>query len=73
MADEIDATADRMDNELALTVANTCRIAAAIPKGHPGECFFCGEDFARVVEVTDPRSGERVDSCGRCRDARRIP
>ena len=72
MADEIDATADRMDNELALTIANTCRIAAEIPKGYPGECFFCGEDFARVVEVTDPRSGERVDSCGRCRDARGI-
>ena len=47
-------------------------LAAAIPKGYPGECFFCGEEFARVVEVTDPRSGERVDSCGRCRDARGI-
>lgn len=47
MADEIDATADRMDNELSLILANTSR-------------------------VTDPRSGERVDSCGRCRDARGI-
>lgn len=72
MADEIDATADRMDNELALTIANTCRIAATIPKGYPGDCFFCGETFARVVEVRDPQTGEPVDSCGRCRDRRGI-
>lgn len=72
MADEIDATADRIENEVSFTVGELCLKAAAIPAGYPGECFFCGEEFARVVEVTDPRSGERVDSCGRCRDARGI-
>lgn len=72
MADEIDATADRMDNELALTVANTCRMAAAMPKGKAGECFFCGEHFARVVEVRDPQTDDKVDACGRCRDRRGI-
>lgn len=73
MADEIDATADRMDNELALTVRDACRVAAAIPKGQPGECHYCGEHFARVVTVTDPASGDKVESCGRCRDRRGIP
>lgn len=72
MADEIDATTERIEAELGFIVAKACQKAAAIPKGKPGECFFCGETFARVVEVTDPQTGERVDSCGRCRDKRGI-
>lgn len=31
-----------------------------------------GYEAVVFIEVTDPRSGERVDSCGRCRDARGI-
>lgn len=46
--------------------------AFAIQPTRTGECDFCGEHFARVVEVTDPRTGEVVESCGRCRDRRGI-
>lgn len=72
MADEIDATTERVEKETSLFVANACRIAANIPKGHPGDCFFCGEEFSRVVEVKDPQTGDTVDACGRCRDRRGI-
>lgn len=72
MADEIDVTTERMDNELSLILANASRLAAAIPKGYPGDCYFCGESFSRVVKVIDPRTDNYVDSCGRCRDARGI-
>lgn len=53
-------------------VSKQRRKAAAIPAGRPGECFFCGEHFARVVEVRDPQTGDKVDACGRCRDRRGI-
>lgn len=53
-------------------VGELCRKAAAIPAGRSGECDFCGEHFARVVEVTHPHTGEVVESCGRCRDRRGI-
>lgn len=72
MADEIDATNDRMENETALLVADVSRKAACIPQGKPGECWYCGEEFSRVVEVTDPVTFDKVDSCGRCRDKRGI-
>ena len=73
MADEIDMTQDRIDNETALLVNDVCRCAAAIPQGEPGECYYCGEHFARVVVVTDPKTEDSVSSCGRCRDHRGIP
>lgn len=72
MADEVDQTADRIESEQSFTVGELRRKAAAIPEGRPGECDFCGEHFARVVEVTDPQTGEAVESCARCRDQRGI-
>ena len=36
--------------------------AAAIPKGEPGECSYCGEVFTRIVN----------DACGACRDKYRL-
>lgn len=70
MPDFIDETVERVDKETALIVGDLCKRAAMIPKGEPGECFYCGEDFARVVEVMDPATYETVCSCGRCRDKR---
>lgn len=70
MADEVDATAERMEKESALIEADMRRKAADIPKGEPGECWYCGEEFARVVEVIDPATENKVCSCGRCRDKR---
>jgi hypothetical protein len=72
MSDEIDATNERMEKESALIEADMRRKATEIPKGAPGECYFCGEDFARVVEVIDPVTEAKVCSCGRCRDRRGI-
>jgi len=66
VADEIDATNERIEKETALFEAEARRQAAEIPKGEPGECFYCGEHFARVVYIPS------VDecACGRCRDKR---
>lgn len=66
VADEIDVTNDRLENETALVLADVCRKAAAIPAGQPGECSLCGEYFARVVLV------ESVGDycCAKCRDRR---
>lgn len=66
MADEIDVTNDRVESETALLVADVSRKAATIPTGQPGDCFYCGEHFARVVYVESV--GE--ECCGRCRDKR---
>lgn len=66
MADEIDATDERITAEKEFTVRNVCAAAQAIPKGEPGECFLCGEYLARVVFVESV--GELC--CGGCRDKR---
>lgn len=66
MADEIDVTNDRVENETALLVADVTRKAAMIPKGEPGECFYCGEYFARVVFIASINEC----ACGKCRDKR---
>lgn len=66
MADEIDATNDRIEKESALFEAEVRRQAAQIPKGEAGECHYCGEYFARVVYV----ESVEVHACGRCRDKR---
>ena len=66
MADEIDATNDRIETEMTFLVADACRRAAMIPAGEPGECFLCGEYFARVVFIAS--IGESC--CGKCRDKR---
>ena len=66
MADEVDCTNERIENETALIVADVTRKAASIPKGEPGECSLCGEWFARVVFVASINDC----ACGRCRDKR---
>jgi hypothetical protein len=66
MADEVDKTADRMESEAALVEADMRRKAQEIPQGQPGECFYCGEEFSRVVFVTSISEF----CCGRCRDKR---
>lgn len=70
MTDEVEMTAERMEKEEALLVGDIQRKAKLIPKGEPGECYYCGEEFARVVEVVDPATYDKVCSCGRCRDKR---
>ncbi len=66
MADEVDATNDRIETETALLVADVSRKAAMIPTGEPGECFLCGEYFARVVFIASINES----CCGKCRDKR---
>lgn len=66
MADEVDATNDRIERETALLVSDAVRKAVLIPNGEPGESFYCGEHFARVVFIAS--INECV--CGRCRDKR---
>ena len=68
MSDDVDATNDRIEKETALFVSDAVRKAAMIPAGQPGECYYCGESFARVVMVASV--GELV--CGCCRDRRRL-
>lgn len=69
MADEVDKTADRIELEEALIVGDICRKAQSIPTGYPGECYFCGEEKARVVFVAIVEQ----DVCGACRDKRKLP
>jgi len=66
MSDEIDATNERVEKESALIVGDICRRAQEIPKGQPGECFQCGEYFARVVFI----ESHNALFCARCRDKR---
>lgn len=66
MADDIDATNDRIEVETTLLVTDACRRAAAIPAGEEGDCYYCGEHFTRVVFV----QSEGQFACGRCRDKR---
>ena len=44
-------------------VQNVRNAALNIPIGEPGECFYCGETFSRLINK----------ACGRCRDARKLP
>lgn len=58
MADEIDLQSIRDAVELDAAVAAVRAKAAEIPKGVAGECEYCGEYFARIVN----------GHCARCRD-----
>lgn len=73
MADEVDQTNARIETETALVVAEICRCANCVPSGQPGECYYCGEWFARVVTVEDSATESPVEACGKCRDARHLP
>ena len=70
MADEIDITNERVESETALLVADAARKAASIPKGYAGECFYCGEEKARVIPVFIEATQQQEDVCGGCRDKR---
>jgi hypothetical protein len=70
MADEIDAADERETFELEARTKNICAKAAQFETGHPGECYFCGEEKQRVIQVE--YHGGRMDACGRCRDLRGI-
>lgn len=54
--------ADTADRAITATteaaVATARNRAAAMPRGEPGTCKGCGEDFTRLVDGL----------CGRCRD-----
>lgn len=58
MADEIDTTNDRIMRENERLLQDVRDKANNIPVGEPGECVFCGEYNARLVE----------NICSPCRD-----
>lgn len=62
MADICDITDERVQVSLDADIAAIQRAAAAIPKGEPGECEYCGEHFPRLV----------FGVCARCRDKYRL-
>lgn len=70
MADDADNADVREAVELQAKEMNIRAAAARFDKGAPGECYFCGEEFSRVVSVL--WQSENVQSCGRCRDKRGI-
>jgi len=63
MTDEFDRASEREQTHRDLALAAARAVAAAIPKGTPGECDGCGEYFARLVGGL----------CGFCRDGRTRP
>lgn len=63
MADEADATGERMAVQEAADIAAIRRKAAEIPKGKPGECERCDEPSWRLVG----------GACAPCRDKFKLP
>jgi len=61
--DDVDITAERMEQIEVAAVAGIQNAVANMPKGQAGDCGACGESFARVVPVKGGYS-----ACGRCRD-----
>ena len=70
MADDADRAGDRIEFEEAVRERNAQQAASQFITGAPGECYYCGEDFKRVIDVVDPTTDDVVKSCGRCRDKR---
>lgn len=56
MADDVDMANERA--ELEREAILTSRTPYELPKGEAGECDYCGEEFARLVN----------NACARCRD-----
>jgi len=56
--DEADCASYFIESVIDDHVKEAMRIAAAIPIGSPGECSFCGEQSARLVNT----------ACAPCRD-----
>ena len=63
MADEIDATVEKMEVFDAAAVAAIRNEAARMPKGIEGECPQCGEFSLRLVR----------NACPPCRDRLGLP
>jgi len=59
MADDIDRANDYAE---AMRQAALKTVSADIPEGKPGECDWCGEHTARLVN----------NACARCRDKNRL-
>lgn len=71
MADELEQTEERMSFDREVDITNIRKKAEKFDKGQAGECFFCGEEFSRVITVEWQH--EDVLSCGGCRDKRNLP
>ena len=56
--DDADKASDHIDATERQIIAAERAKAARMPVGDPGECEYCGEHFARLVNR----------ACGRCRD-----
>lgn len=72
MADDADRTGEMQDFYDEVAAKNAAAAASKFVVGEAGECFYCGEEFKRVVPVTDPDTQQIVKSCGRCRDKRKL-
>lgn len=56
--DDADRADDRIEEVKSDALGVIRRAIADMPAGEAGECDFCGESFARIVN----------GACGRCRD-----
>lgn len=63
MADDIDRAQAQSEQSLAAAEAAARYRAAHIPPGRPGDCDFCGEWSARLVD----------GACAPCRDRLHLP
>lgn len=63
MADPADLAQGESEFLDANELTRIRKLAASIPKGHPGECLLCGDYFERLV----------AGNCARCRDAHNLP
>ena len=63
MADDIDRAQAQSEQSLAAAEAAARHRAAQIPPGRPGDCDFCGEWPARLVD----------GACAPCRDRLHLP
>ena len=59
---ELEGILDLQERERQRRVEEAQRRAAAIPKGVPGECDFCGKDRPRLIN----------GYCASCRDKKRL-
>lgn len=66
MADELELTEERIEFDRQVDIQKIRDQAAKFDKGQEGECFLCGEWFARVVKTE--KAGEIIECCGKCRD-----
>ena len=58
MSDDADRADQRIEESISDGINESSRYVASMPKGEPGECSYCGGNFARVVD----------ELCGHFRD-----